>query len=81
MGETAGGCGIVTRSVLTGKFSPFCDRTKQIARNEIRKNELTQKGKTEGLSTSEKLELLSYKANNVLDWFNNAGKGSVCYDS
>lgn len=81
MSETAGSCGIESQCIVAREFMPFKNNTRRMIQQELRKNELAQKNRECGLSNSEKAELMAYKAGEVLDWFRNAGNGSICYSA
>lgn len=87
MFETSGSCAIVANS---GIVSRYPQRTvmddlsdayekRQMVKQEIRKQELEEKGENEGLTTREAMELSGYKIQEGLEKMANLSKPHVCY--
>ncbi len=78
MSESAGSCAIVSQRRPMDDFRD-CYRQRKIAKQEIRKNELSQKGDNGNLTTAEAMELAGYKIQEGLEKIAQLNAGSVCY--
>ena len=78
MSESAGSCAIVSQRKPMDDFKN-CWQQRRIAKQEIRKNELSQKGENGNLTTAEAMELAGYKIEEGLEKIAKMNADSVCY--
>ncbi len=85
MSECAGSCGVTRQTSIVSTQPSIMDtlkenyRQRQIAKQEIRKGELQQKGKEGSLNTNEAMELAGYKIQEGLEKLAKLNADSICY--
>lgn len=85
MSESAGSCGITRQTSIVSTQPNIMDtlkedyRQRQIARQEIRRGELEQKGKEGSLNTNEAMELAGYNIQRGLEKIAQLNANSICY--
>ncbi len=87
MSETSGSCAIVANSGIMSRYpqrTVFDDlsdayQKRQIVKQEMRKQELEEKGENGGLTTREAMELSGYKIQEGLEKMAKLTRPTVCY--
>ena len=87
MSETSGSCAVIANSGIMSRYpqrsvmDDLCDayEKRQMVKQEIRKQELEEKGENGGLTTREAMELSGYKIQEGLEKMAKLTKPTVCY--
>ena len=85
MTETAGSCGIASQARIVSRQPDVMDslrkgfESRRLAKQELRKAELKEKGENGGLNTTEAMELAGYKIQEGLEKIARLNANSICY--